>query len=263
MEPCDLHPLNITKMDQQLISVIIPMHNAEDYICEALGSILCERGLPIEVIVVDDRSTDNSMARVLSVRDERIRILEGGGAGIASCLNIGLADARGSIIMRCDADDRFTEGRIKRQVSWLRSHSEYAAVCGAFSIIDSKGQFVSTLPPDTNEIDITYELTSGIARTHLCTYAIRSELIAKVGGFRDFFESGEDIDFQLRLGELGRIFYLPEPFYFYRLHSASITHNQYTVLREYFSRMATELQRQRLSSGTDDLQRGCPHESRQ
>jgi glycosyltransferase involved in cell wall biosynthesis len=243
-------------MDRALLSIIVPMRNAEYYIREALNSILCERETPTEVIIVDDQSTDGSLKCVQGIPDERIRVFKGPGAGISACLNVGLANANGSIVMRCDADDLFTKGRIARQVEWLSRHPEFDAVCGAFSTIDSKGNSVAILSCGSNEMEITGELQTGILRTHLCTFAIRSSLALKIGGFRKYFETAEDADFQLRLGEKGRIFYLPEEFYLYRLHRASITHTQHTELREHFSGKAIEFQGQRLTRGWDDLQKG-------
>jgi hypothetical protein len=110
------------------------------------------------------------------------------------------------------------------------------------------------------EIEITDELMKGHLRTSFCTYAVRSALVRKVGEFREFFEMGYDLDFQLRVGEAGRIGYVPENFYFYRLHSSSLTHSQPNAMRQFFERTALELHRQRIADGLDDLQRGRPPE---
>lgn len=227
--------------DNLLISIIVPMHNAENYIGQTLASILLEKETRIEVIVVNDKSTDRSLQQVLKLRDDRVRVIEGPGRGISACMNTGLANARGSIIMRCDADDLYPQSRILHQVRWLEGHPEYDGVCGAFSMIDRQGNLVTNLP-----------------WTHLCTYAIRSSLIRKVGGFREYFETSEDLDFQLRLDEMGRIAQLPENWYFYRLHGSSVTHIQHSVTREFFQRTAYSFQKQRRTFGRDDLQRGCP-----
>src|SRR5208282_4394937 len=118
------------------------------------------------------------------------------------------------IIMRCDADDLYPEGRIRRQVRWLEQNPDYDGVCGAFSTVDRQGHLVAEA-----------------SWTHLCTYAIRSSLVAKVGGFREYFETSEDVDFKLRLEEAGRIAFVPECWYFYRIHASSITHGQTSASR--------------------------------
>ena len=244
--------------DHLLVSIIVPMRNAEKFITETLNSILREKETPIEVIVVNDKSTDQSLDRVLEFRDNRIRVIDGPGRGISACLNAGLAEVRGSIVMRCDADDSYPEPRIRRQAQWLRSHPEYDAVCGTYSTITSRGNLITELQCGANPTDITAELIDGIIRTHLCTYAIRSSSIAKIGGFHEYFETAEDLDFQLRLSEAGRIGYVPENWYFYRLHATSATHTQRAVEREFFERISYDLQKQRRAFGQDDLQKGCP-----
>ena len=241
-----------------LVSIIVPMRNAEKFITETLNSILREKETPIEVIVVNDKSTDQSLDRVLEFRDNRIRVVDGPGRGISACLNAGLAEVRGSIVMRCDADDLYPEPRIRQQVRWLQSHPEYDAVCGTYSTIAPRGNLITELQCGANPADITTELIDGNIRTHLCTYAIRLSSIAKAGGFREYFETAEDLDFQLRLGEAGRIGYVPENWYFYRLHATSATHMQRSVEREFFERISYDMQKQRRAFGQDDLQKGCP-----
>ncbi len=239
-----------------LVSIIVPLHNAEKFVSLALASILCERQALIEVIVVNDKSTDSSLRRVLELRDERIRVIDGPGRGISACLNAGIAKSRGEIIMRCDADDLYPQARIREQVAWLEQHPTYDAVCGSFSTIDPQGKVVADLQCGLETIDITDELINGRIRTTLCSYAIRASAVAKTGEFREFFETGEDIDFQLRLGESNLIAYLPKLWYFYRIHGASITHTRQAAVHQFYEQKARELQNQRRIFGLDDLQRG-------
>lgn len=243
------------------VSVLVPMHNAEPYIVTTLASVLDERDVAIEVVVINDKSTDQSLLKASSIRDERVRIVDGPGEGISACMNIGLATAQGDIIMRCDADDQYPAGRIKEQVAWLDANPDYAAVCGGFSTMDSACRLIVDLVTgDTNE-DITGELNAGKTRTSFCTYAVRRSTLQSVGGFRPYFETAEDIDFQLRIGEADKVMYLPRSFYFYRLHDASITHTQGNMKRVFFEGTARLFQSQRKASGQDDLQRGCPPKS--
>ena len=128
------------------VTVLVPMHNAEPYVVQTLLSVLVEMDVDVEVLVINDKSTDQSLERVLSVHDQRIRIVDGPGVGISACLNTGLASARGDIIMRCDADDLYPAGRISRQVTWLDDNPQYGAVCGGFSTIDKAGRLIAASP---------------------------------------------------------------------------------------------------------------------
>lgn len=78
-----------------LVSVIVPMYNAEAYITSALTSILRETAVSLEVIVVNDRSSDRSLEQVLAIQDPRLRVVNGAKAGISTTMNLGLAAARG------------------------------------------------------------------------------------------------------------------------------------------------------------------------
>ncbi len=240
------------------VSVIVPMKNAEPFIIAALTSVLSEKEVPIEVVVINDKSTDRSLEKVLSIADDRIRIIDGPGVGFPACWNTGLAATRGDIVMQCDADDLYPAGRIKEQVAWLDANPEYAAVCGGFTSINTAGQLVAVLETGDTIEDITGELNSGKTRTTLCSFALRKSMIDNIGGFRPFFETSCDIDFQLRLGEVAKVMYLPHSVYFYRLHDASMTHSQGNVRRTFFEETARLFHRQRKTSKLDDLQRGCP-----
>jgi hypothetical protein len=103
---------------------------------------------------------------------------------------------------------------------------------------------------------VTVELRAGTGRSHLCAYLLRTDVVRRVGGFRAYFVTAEDADFQYRLGEATRVWYEPTVAYHYRLHDASITHVQKSNDRAFFEQMARAFQQQRLANGQDDLQLG-------
>lgn len=238
------------------VSVLIPMYNAESHIISTLYSILQEKDIPIEVVIINDKSTDLSLKKVLGIRDDRIRVIDGPGNGISACMNAGLTLAKGDILMRCDADDQYPAGRIRIQTDWLDANPEYSAVCGGFSAMDDKGGLAVRLATGDAMEEITGELNAGKTRTHLCTFGLRRSVLNSFEGFRSYFVTAEDIDFQLRLAEHGKIMYLPHCFYSYRLHDASITHTQGNIKREFFESTARLFQSQRQVAGQDDLQLG-------
>lgn len=239
-----------------LVSIVMPMRNTERFVSAALKSILQTQDLPLEVLVVDDNSTDRSADRVREINDQRIVLLKGDGLGVAHASNVALAAARGAFIMFCDSDDLFPAERISQQVSWLEQHPEYEAVCGNYTTIDHDGRPVAAMRCGETFSEITDELKSGRARTHLCTWALRSSLAAKVNGFREFFASGQDIDFQLRCGEAGRVAFVPQDWYIYRIHNSSIIHTQTRARVHFYEQTAYEMQKQRREFGLDDLQKG-------
>lgn len=241
-----------------LVSILITVRNAEAYISATLASILQERTIPIEVVLVDNGCTDATVEKALAFQDDRVRILPGPKKGISHALNVAYAAAQGKILMRCDGDDLFPPDRIRRQTEWLLEHPEFGAVCGGFCTIDTKGSLLAKLSFEQEAAEITAELCTGKTRTHIGTFAFTAEAVRAAGYSREYFDCFEDIDFQLRLGEACRVWYTPTNEYLYRLHQASVTHSQSNTLREFYDRTAVEFQQQRRTSGSDDLQRGFP-----
>lgn len=238
------------------VSILVPMKNAQKFIRGTLQSLLSQEAVKIEIIVIDDCSTDDSAAIVSSLADDRVKLIQGPGKGISEALNEGLDNSLGEIIMRCDADDFFTKDRVISQVQWLDANTSYGAVCGGFSTLDEKGNNISELLSSRKHLDITEELRLGKTRTHFCTFAIRKKVLNDVGKFRPYFKTAEDIDFQLRLGEKTKVMYLSNIYYQYRLHNSSITHTQSEQKRVFYENIAREFQKQRKFSGTDDLELG-------
>jgi glycosyltransferase involved in cell wall biosynthesis len=242
------------------------MRNAEAYIAATLRSLLGQAGLDRqrdEIVIVDDGSTDRSRTLIEQVTREEttgaaVRLLDGPRQGISAAMNAGLSAARGQFVCRCDADDLYPPGRLQRQLQWLEAHAECGAVCGGFSTITSKGRPIADFPCGQVEEEITDELRGGKTRTHLCTYLTRADSLRKAGGFRPWFVTAEDIDLQLRLGEVCRVGFQPAGAYLYRLHDASITHQQADARRVFYETSARAFSTQRRETGADDLQRGSP-----
>jgi glycosyltransferase involved in cell wall biosynthesis len=240
-----------------LVSVIITVRNAEAFISETLASILQEREVSLEVVLVDNGCTDSTIDRAREFNDDRVRIIEGPRKGIAHALNVAYAAARGKVIVRCDGDDLYPPGRLVRQVRWLDEHPEFGAVCGRFTTIDPKGTPLADLSKDEPE-EITEELRNGKLRTHIGTFAIRAEVVKAAGYSREYFDCFEDTDFQLRIGETCRVWFEPEIEYIYRLHQASSSHTTSYTKNHFYTAIAMEFQKQRRATGMDDLQRGYP-----
>lgn len=244
-------------MTNQLVSVLMPMKNTEAYVEAAIRSVLRQRA-DVEVIVVDDGSTDGSAAAVRAMGDERIHLIAGQRQGAAAATNLALDRARGAFIAFCDADDLWPEDRLEWQRDWLARHAEFAAICGTFSSIDAAGRPIIDYPTGTVEEEITAELRRGVTRAPLVGFLLRAAAIRTLGGLRPYFASAYDIDFQLRLGERERVWYVPRKTYLWRLHGTSITHTQATPVREFYERTARAFLAQRAAGGADDLERGNP-----
>jgi len=244
--------------DAPKVSVLMPMRNAGPYLAAAIESILAQDYPRLELVIVDDGSTDGSREYVSGLRDPRIFLYDGPRSGISACMNVALDRAIGELVMRCDADDLYPPGRIRRQVAWLNARPDFIAVCGSFCMIGKSGQVVAApLAQMTVELpDAQQWIQDRRLRTHLCTFAVRLTAARRLGGFRPWFETAEDIDFALRLASEGLIGYQPADAYQYRLHSDSITHTQASVRRQFFEAAAIAMSQERRAGGQDALMRG-------
>ena len=243
-----------------LVSVIIPMKNAEPYVREAVESVLSQEGVDLEVIVVEDGSTDHSEAVVRGIGDPRIRIIPGPCKGIAAAFNAGLVEAKGEFSARCDADDVYPQGRLAWQLDFLTTNTDFGAISGSFTMMSYNGRILAERKSYGGGADVTPELRRGQGRSHMAAYLFRTDLLQRLGGCRTYFVMAEDVDLQFRLAEMTEIWYEPRSAYFYRLHDASITHVQKKAERSFYEGCAIQFQRQRLTRAgrKDDLDLGRP-----
>lgn len=114
---------------EPLISVCIPVYNAEAYISECIESVLHQSFTDFELLIADDGSTDHSLDIIKSYQDLRIRILTGNHDYITT-LNLLLTEAKGKYIARMDADDRMIQDRLLWQFEYMETHPEIDALGG-------------------------------------------------------------------------------------------------------------------------------------
>lgn len=125
------------EVNNPLVSIVMPVHNGERYVKEAIDSCLDQTYRNIEIIVVDDKSTDNTL-KILQEYKERISIIEVEKQnGLGNVINIGIRASKGEYIARMDADDVMAKDRIEKQVEYLLENSDCVAVGGQIDIIDS------------------------------------------------------------------------------------------------------------------------------
>lgn len=241
------------------VSVLVPMKNTAAYVGQTCLSVLGQDFRDLELVVVDDGSTDGSREVVERIRDPRLRLLTGPARGTSAAWNVALQASSGEIAVSCDSDDLLPEGRLSWQVRFLDAHPEFGAVAGPFSTLEPSGRPVADLwRPEEQATEITSELLAGQTRTCFNSFAVRREHLVAAGGKREYFETAEDIDLQLRLAELCRVWWEPVGTYRYRLHDASLTHSQPSARRVFFEAYARELRLQRARGEPDDLQLGRP-----
>jgi glycosyltransferase involved in cell wall biosynthesis len=241
-------------------SILMPVSTQRQYLTAASQSVLAQTAGDLELIVIDDAGNAPECARLSGEgRDPRVRVISNTiSPGPAEALNCGLQASRGKVICLCDADDIYPPDHLQRHADLLAAHPEIAAVAGGMETLTSRGGTIAWLHRDAQAGEITEELRTGVTRTSFCTYATRREAMLAIAPFRRYFLTSYDIDFQLRFGDQFRVWFDPAISYRWRLHDNSVTHTQANNQREFFEKTAREFQKQRKTTGQDDLQRGRP-----
>ena len=111
-------------MSNFLVSVVIPLYNCEKYILQSVQSILDQTYKRIELIIIDDGSTDSSLKIVKNIKDKRVRIITKQNGGLAQARNSGISEARGELIGFLDADDYWHPSKIERHLIHFESSSD-------------------------------------------------------------------------------------------------------------------------------------------
>ena len=127
----------VKSTNNPLVSVIIPAYNANGFLSDAINSILNQTYKNLEIIIVDDGSTDETpkILKIFAKKDQRIKIIRNKrNLNIANSLNIGIKSAKGNYIARMDADDISLPHRIKNQMNYLHKHPEIV-ILGVKSIL--------------------------------------------------------------------------------------------------------------------------------
>jgi glycosyltransferase involved in cell wall biosynthesis len=212
--------------DAPLISVCLPVYNAERYIAEAVESILGQTLGDFELLILDDGSTDGSLEilRRYVARDPRIRLTSRPNKGLVTSLNELIDQSRGEFLARMDADDIALPQRFARQVEYLRTHPECVLAGCRVRVIDPDGDPMCDWCTKEQHEAIDASYLGGERTTAIChpAFMMRRDVVLALGRYRPF-EVAEDIDLVLRLAECGRITNMQEVLLQYRMHTTNIS----------------------------------------
>lgn len=204
---------------QPLVSVIIPTYNRAVYLKRAVESVLAQSYKNIELLIINDGSSDKTPAVIseLKERDPRIvGLTNKGNLGIAKSSNRGIRRARGKYIARLDDDDFWADPKkIEKQVEFLEAHPDYVLVGGGMIKIDREGREIKRyLFPEKDE-----EIRRSLLVYNLfvqSTILFRKEAWQRVGGYDETLDFlGEDRDLWLKLGRVGKFYNFQEFFTYY------------------------------------------------
>ena len=193
-------------MKQQLVSVIVPAYNAEPFLARTLRSALGQTYVALEIIVIDDGSTDSTAAaaRAFAQGDKRVRVISVPNGGVAKARNIGISEAAGEIVAFLDADDLWHPTKLEHQMAAMDEMTDCAAVYVLSRDIDIDDRVLKDGKP---VVFHGYTFARHLFIKPIgngSSLMVRREGAAAVGGFEPSWAARgiggcEDLDFELKL----------------------------------------------------------------
>jgi hypothetical protein len=207
-----------------LVSVVMPVRDGGSYVGAAIASIVGQPVDDLELIVVDDGSSRESLEVVdrWMEADPRIRIVRGAkGRGPGAAFDRGVAASSGSLLARMDADDVALPWRLPLQLSFLLAHPEVVMVGGLIELMDANGGLLGLERVPLGDAAIREQLPNHCFFNP--TLVVRRAVHERVGGHRPVYGAADDVDFALRVAEAGAVANLDVPLVRYRVHGDSVS----------------------------------------
>ena len=203
-----------------LVSVVIPTYNRAKLVYRSATSVLDQSYLDLELIVVDDGSTDDTLARLTAIRDLRLRVISQENGGVAAARNRGMAEAAGVYIAFLDSDDLWQQDKLARQIATLEAADRRYGFC--YTGVELRGADV----PPRHEAPIgegrLFEamLLENPVRAPTSCGVIRREVYEAVGGFDPSLPAIEDWEWLQRVARLYDVLAVDAPLTIYREEEA-------------------------------------------
>lgn len=205
------------------ITVLMPVHNGERYIEDAIESILAQTYTEYEIIIINDGSTDDSMTIIKSYNDTRIRIVHNyPKMGIVYSLNQGLSLARGDYVARMDCDDISLPHRFEKQIQFMEANPQ-VAICGSWVRVFGAESYLKKYPEHDEVIRTHLLFESPFA--HPAIMMRRNSIIKENLAYRESFQHAEDYDLWSRVPRSLKFANLPIVLLKYRKHNGQVTNS--------------------------------------
>jgi glycosyltransferase involved in cell wall biosynthesis len=216
----------MVRLEQDLISVVLPAYNAAEYIAQAIESVIRQSWTDWELIIVNDGSRDNTNDIIVSfLKDERIRLVTQENGGVSRARNRGIQLARGNWIAFLDADDIWLPEKLKKQMVVVKKYPE-VGVCGtSMETIGRDSRTIHSFPEEDFFGHASRKLVMGSLSFPLSSGLVRRELFEKTGGFDEQITSfSEDFDFWLRASLISPFYKIGETLIRYRVEIDNTSH---------------------------------------
>ena len=209
------------KQNLDLVTVVICVYNAGEFLRPSVVSALDQTYRNLEVLIVDDGSTDGCLSTIADLEDQRIRILHQENQGKSAALNYAISELRGEFYAVQDADDLSCPNRIEKQLQCMREHPNIAAVfCGYELLLNGRHVAPTSAPKDS--VQCRQDIEEMRMPAHDPTAMYRVSMVRDLR-YDEQLRLYEGLDYILRVGERHPVWVLGECLYSYRIHQETLT----------------------------------------
>lgn len=205
------------------ISVIIPTYNREGLVGRAIKSVLSQTYKDVEVIVVDDASTDDTETEVKKIESDRLRYIKlNKNGGACRARNFGINEAKGDYIAFLDSDDIWNPDKLEKQMKYLLSKNAEVVACNGWYIKANSRRLITN--PKNEELVNLRELLNA---NYITTGALlaKKKLLLSVGCFDEGLPRYQDWDLVIRIVRMTDLYFMNEPLYTLYFQENSITNS--------------------------------------
>ena len=210
-------------LKQPLVSVIVPVFNHQEFIGQAIESVLNQTFTDFEIIVIDDGSTDQTRKIVQRYRPT-VRYIYKNHCGAPNALNVGISKVKGSFICWLSSDDQFLPNKLQIQVNAFQANPSLGMIYTDWYEVDTYGNIIKLRRSRTLA---SHKEAALALLKHNCingsTVMLKTECFQRAGGFREDYLQGHDHEMWLRLCRYYLFGYIPEPLVFYRKHHKNLS----------------------------------------
>ena len=196
-------------MSEPAVSVLMAVRDGAPWVAEAVASVLGQTAGDLELIVIDDGSTDATPELLAGVRDARLRVDRRSATGLTPSLNRALALARAPLVARLDADDLALPERLACQRAYLAAHPDVGLLGGGVREQDADGREVAVRVPPAADAQLRAALIRRNPFVHSAVM-VRRALVEQVGGYDESVPVAQDYDLWMRLARVTRLASLSE-----------------------------------------------------
>lgn len=201
-------------------SVILPIYNGMEYIHDSISSILGQTYSELELIILDDGSTEDIKSIISLFNDNRIKFFSRENKGLGATLNELVSKAKYDLIFRMDADDIAHASRIHKQMEFMENNPDVVLSGSQINFFNEHGKIKAREFPVSHEVILEDLLKSKFSICHP-SIVFRKNIFNKIGGY-ETDGAGEDLDFFLRMSLHGRLANVDEILLDYRIHEKSL-----------------------------------------